>query len=288
MPAATIKNNKPSLCFWRRAVNSFVAWLLAGLLVLLSACSTPTLPPEPVRFTVAGSTAMTPLLTELAEAYHVHFSQVSITVEGGGSRLGLARVKEGQVALGASSWLSAADEAAGPKAIWSAPVAVDGIAIVVHPDNAVTALTLVRLREVFAGRLWDWADLGGRGDVQVISREEESGTRIAFETRVMEGQQVTPMALVMPSSRAVIDYVAAHPQAIGYVSMGYLSEKVKALPVEAVMPTPQTVSEGTYHLTHPLFLIAAEEPEAAPRSFVDFVLGPEGQRIIGQQYGRVR
>lgn len=259
-------------------------WLLAGLLSLLTACGTPTLPPESVRFTIAGSTAMTPLLTELAEAYQVHFPQVSIAVEGGGSRLGLARVKEGEVVLGASSWLPAE----GAATVWSAPVAMDGIALIVHPDNPTTGLTLAQLREVFSGRLWDWAELGGAGEVQVISREGGSGTRAAFETRVMEGQRVTPTALIMPGSGAVVDYVAAHPEAIGYVSMGHLSDKVRALAIERVKPTPQTVSDGTYYLARPFFLVAPEEPSGAPRSFVDFVLGLEGQKIVGQQYGRVR
>jgi phosphate transport system substrate-binding protein len=257
---------------------------LLSLLAILAACATPTLPPDPVRFTVAGSTAMTPLLTELAAAYQAHFPQVSIAVEGGGSRLGLTQVREGQVALGASSWLPAEDE----KTVWSAPVAVDGIAVIVHPDNPVTGLTLAQLRELFSGRVWDWAELGGTGEIQVVSREEGSGTRAAFEARVMQGQSVTPTALVMPGSEAVVQNVASHPEAIGYVSMGYLSESVKALAVEGVRPTPETVTAGTYHLTRPFFLIAAEEPDGAPRSFLDFVLGPEGQKIVGQRYGRVR
>jgi phosphate transport system substrate-binding protein len=259
-------------------------WLLACLLALLTACSTPTPSSESVRFTIAGSTAMTPLLTELATAYRARFPQVRVLVEGGGSRLGSAQAKAGEVALGASSWLPTGDGAT----IWSTPVAIDGIAVIVHPDNPVTALTLVQLREVFSGWLWDWARLDGAGEVQVVSREGGSGTRAAFEARVMEGQPVTPTALVMPGSQAVADYVAAHPQAIGYVSMGYLSEKVRALAVEGVLPTPKTAAGGTYHLARPLFLVAPEEPGGAVRSFVDFVLGLEGQRIVGQHYGRVR
>ena len=82
--------------------------------------------------------------------------------------------------------------------------------------------------------------------------------------------------------------VAAHPEAIGYVSAGYLSKEVKALVVEGVRPTPETVSAGTYHLTRPLFLIASREPTGAARSFVDFALGSEGQGIVGQHYGQVR
>jgi len=268
----------------RKKLRASVIGLLVGLLVLLTSCGTPTLPPEPVRFTVAGSTAMTPLLAELARAYHTHFPQVTVVVEGGGSRLGLARVKAGQVALGASSWLPE-DQA---RAVWSAPVAIDGIAVVVHPDNPVSGLSLAQLQAVFSGRLWNWTELGSRGEVQVVSREDGSGTRTAFEAKVMEGQKVTPAALVMPGSGTVVDYVAAHPEAIGYVSAGYLSKEVKALVVEGMRPTPETVSAGTYHLTRPLFLIASGEPTGAARSFVDFALGSEGQGIVGQHYGQVR
>lgn len=259
-------------------------WLLIGLLTLLAACGAPTLSSELIRLTVTGSTTMTPLLAELIEAYHTRFPQVSVAIEEGSSRLGLMRLKEGKTTLGASSWLPAEDAAA----VWSAPVAIDGIAVIVHPDNPAAALTLAQLREVFSGRSWDWAELGGAGEAQVISREEGSGTRAAFEARVMEGQPVTPTALVMPGSQAVADYVAAHPDAIGYVSMGYLSEQIKALAVEGVLPTPKTVADGAYHLTRPLFLVAPQEPDGAARSFVDFVLSAEGQRIVGQHYGRVR
>jgi phosphate transport system substrate-binding protein len=70
--------------------------------------------------------------------------------------------------------------------------------------------------------------------------------------------------------------------------MGYLSEKIKALAMEGVAPTPKTVADGTYHLARPLFLVASDEPDGAPRSFVDFVLGTEGQQIVGQEYGQVR
>jgi phosphate transport system substrate-binding protein len=257
---------------------------LLSLLATLAACATPTLPPDPVHFAIAGSTAMMPLLTELTEAYHSRFLQVSIAVEGGGSRLGLAQVKDGEVTLGASSWLPAKDE----QTIWSAPVAVDGIAVIVHPDNPTTALTLSQLQELFSGYLWNWAELGGVGEVQIISREEGSGTRAAFEARVMEGQPVTPTALVMPGSGAVAEYVSTHSNAIGYVSMSHLSEKVRALAIEGVQPTPETVAAGRYHLTRPFFLIAAEEPDSATRSFLDFVLGSEGQEIVGRRCGRVK
>ncbi|MFZ5917339.1 MAG: phosphate ABC transporter substrate-binding protein [Chloroflexota bacterium] len=263
---------------------SLRGWLLAILLICLAGCGTPTLPPDPVRFTVAGSTIMTPLLDELAEAYQTHHPQVSITVERGGSRQGLARATSGEVALGASSWLPESQA----RDVWSAPVALDGIAVIVHPENPVTDLTLAQLREVFSGRAWLWDEMAGSGEVQVISREDGSGSRASFEALVMEGQPVTPTALVMPNNQAAIDYVATHPAAIGYASMGYLSNTVRAIAVEGVLPSPASVVEGAYHLVRPLFLVAAQEPGGAARSFVDFVLSAKGQQIVSRQFGRVR
>jgi len=122
----------------------------------------------------------------------------------------------------------------------------------------------------------------------VVSREDGSGTRVVFEELVMQGQRVTLTAVVMPSSRAVVEYVAEHPQAIGYVSMGYLTEEVKVLEIEEVAPTPASVRQGAYHLLRPFFLITRQEPAGEIKGFIDFALSPTGQSIVGRKYGRVK
>jgi len=100
--------------------------------------------------------------------------------------------------------------------------------------------------------------------------------------------RATPTKVVMPGSQAVIDYVATHPAAIGYVSMGYLSPKVKALPIEGLTPTPETVQSGQYHLTRPLVVVTSRQPAGEVRAFLDFALSPAGQAVVGGRYGRVR
>ncbi len=289
------------------------------MLLWLVACRSPVQPPEPVVIEIAGSTSMQPLLEDLAEAYTRHHKYVTIKVEGGGSRLGMELAREGRVDLAASSQTPHAEgRSIATPLHWSTPIALDGIAIIVHPDNGVEGLTMLQVRDIFSGRILSWKEVGGRAEeIVVVSREEGSGTRKAFEGMVMGGRRVTPTAVVMPGSAAVVEYVAEHPEAIGYVSMGYLtnglaplnreatcltrrcwhrgpsealrhlSPQVKALAIEGVLPTPESVEGGEYHLIRPLFLVAAEEPTGEVKAFVEFILSPKGQAIVGKGYGRV-
>jgi len=257
---------------------------LMGLLLFVG-CNRHTVEPaEPVHLEVTGSTSMQPLVEELAQAYTERHKHVTIAVEGRGSLPGIELVRQGEVDIGMASWKESEDTS-----LWSTPIALDGIAIVVHPQNQVKGLTLLQLKDIFFGRVWDWRDVRGQaGDILVVSREDGSGTRVVFEELVMQGQRVTLTAVVMPSSRAVVEYVAEHPQAVGYVSMGYLTEEVKVLEIEEAAPTPKSVRQGAYHLLRPLFLITRQEPAGEIKGFIDFVLSPTGQSIVGRKYGRVK
>jgi len=252
---------------------------------ILAGCSTSAVEPQkPVHLQVTGSTSMQPLVEELAQTYAERHKQVTITVEGRGSLLGIELVGQGEVDIGMASWKEPEDTS-----LWSTPIALDGIAIVVHPQNRVKGLTMLQLKDVFFGRIWDWRDVrGSAGEIVVVSREDGSGTRVVFEELVMQSKRVTLTAVVMPNSRAVVEYVAEHPQAIGYVSMGHVSEEVKVLEIEEMVPTPDSVRQGAYHLLRPLYLITRQEPTGEIKGFIDFVLSPTGQSIVGRKYGRVQ
>jgi phosphate transport system substrate-binding protein len=255
---------------------------LMGLLLFAGCSNGAVAPSEPVHLKVAGSTSMQPLVEELAQAYAERHKQVTITVEGKSSLLGIELVRQGKVDIGMSSWRGTEDASL-------MPIALDGIAIIVHPQNQVAGLTMLQLRDVFFGRIWDWRDVQGQaGEILVVSREDGSGTRAVFEELVMQGKRVTPTAIVMPSSQAVVEYVAEHPEAIGYVSMGHLTQEVQVLEIEEAVPTPSSVRQGAYHLLRPLFLITHEEPTGEIKDFIDFVLSPAGQSIVGRKYGRVK
>jgi len=267
--------------------------ILLSIAMLVIGCGGPVDTPSPVLIRVSGSTSMQPLLADLAATYQETHPLVTVEVSGEGSALGLELALAGSVDLGATS-LHPSQVPTGtlggdPTILWVAPIALDGIAVIVHPRNPVQELTLLQLRDIFSGRRWHWDEMGSRGGViQVVSREEGSGTRAVFEALVMGDRKVTPTAVLMPSSQAVVEYVAEHEGAIGYVSMGWLSSAVKALAVEGVLPTPLSVRRGEYHLTRPLFLVAPEEPSGPVRSWVDFILGPAGQDIVAKKYASVR
>jgi len=262
------------------------ALLLSLLLALPVACGEPLATPEPVFLRATGSTSLDPLVAELAIAFHEQVPLVNLEVTGRGTEYGLAALRRGEVDLALASSLPAALDPG-----WRVTaIARDAIAVVVHPSNPVAGLGLLQLQDLFSGRIYDWPGVGGKaaqGPVQPVSREEGSGTRAAFGALVMDGRRVTPLAVVALSSQAVVDYVAGHPNAIGYVSMGYLTSDVKALPIEGERPTPQTANQGSYPLTRELWLVSADPPSAAVQDLVEFALSPAGQQIVGQRYGRV-
>ena len=259
--------------------------LIICYLLLAGACAATVEPPQPVYLEAAGSTAMTPLMEQLAAAFQERHPHVTIDIRSGGSTLGRESAAAGQVELGLTSWSPAGP----PDGARASVVARDGIALVVHPTNPITGLTLIQVHDLFSGRIIDWEELGGSpGLVQAVSREDGSGTRAAFESMVMGEDRVTLTALVMPNSQAVVDYVARDRHAIGYVSMGYLNDEVRALSVEGLLPTPETASRGEYHLTRELVILSPTDTPHEAQAFLDFVLSPAGQAIVARHYGRVR
>lgn len=255
--------------------------------ILLGSCGEPVATPVPVDLRVAGSTAMGPLVADLATAFSEQFPLVGLEVAGAGTQYGLAALRAGEADLAMASWLPADLDPA-----WRATaIARDGIAIVVHPGNSLAGLGLLQLQDLFSGRAHEWQAVGGRaalGQVQPVSREEGSGTRAAFEALVMEEHQVTPLAIVAPSSRAVVEYVALHPEAIGYVSMAQVTPEVKVLSLEGEVPTPETIGRVSYPLTRELWLIRPDQARPEVESLVRFALSPAGQQIVGRRYGRIK
>ena len=268
-----------------------VAGILLSLLVLvtvlLAGCGEPVAAPAPVFLRAAGSATMVQLVSDLVAGFAEQSPLTSIDVTGQGTQFGLNELAAGRVDLALVSWLPADFDGQ-----WRATaVARDGVAIIVHPSNALDGVGLLQLQDLFSGRLYEWkgvGDAGSRDVVQVVSREAGSGTRDAFESLVMADKRVTPLAVVAPSAEAVIDYVAGHPEAVGYVSMGALTPRVKVLSIEGETPTTQSAQKGTYPLSHELWIVTAESPVQQVQAFLHFVLSPAGQQIVGRYFGRIR
>ena len=261
-------------------------FLLMSLLLFMASCVPNVEPHPPVHLRLVGSTSMVPLMEELAEAYRARYEYVTFSIEGRGSQLGLEALRYG----GADIALVSREMSGEEKGEFAFTLlARDGIAMVVNEENPVSRLTLEQLRAIFAGKALAWEEVGGgKGDIQVISREEGSGSREAFEGLVMEGEEVTSAAVVMPTSEAVVQYVAQEPSAIGYASLAALAPGTKALALQGVSPDLQTVSRGEYPLIRPLLLVTKKNPADEVRSFIDFCLRPVGQAIVSKNYARAK
>jgi phosphate transport system substrate-binding protein len=229
---------------------------------------------------------MQSLVEELADAYGDRHEYATFDIAARSSGLGLEALRDGLVDVALVSRELAPDEAEG---LAAAVIAYDAVAILVNDQNPVSSLSLRELRDVFSGDILVWSGVGGEEvDIQVLSREDGSGTREAFEEMVMGAKSVTLTAIVIPSSQAVGEFVARDPVAIGYASAAAVPDGAEALSIDGVRPDLQAVMERDYALIRPLMLVTQGNPDDEVQAFVDFVLGPAGQAIVGQRYGRAR
>ncbi len=275
---------------WRCVAGSL---LLVGLAGALVACgSTPAPAREPHVVHIAAPANTLPLLQSLTTAYEQQASQPTVTfdLQTANSQQAQLALQSGQVDLAASSWLTSTSL----PGLMVTPFAWDAVAVVIHPRSPVTNVTLLQLRDLYRGAAVDWpVEAGHSADVTVVSREDGSGVRAAFEQAVMGEQPVTPAALVLSSDRAVLDFVAARSAAVGYVSLmslrtAGLPMQVKTLPVEGAVPDSTDLLHGGYHMVHPLYLLARQPVTAPLQSFVDFVLSPTGQTVVTQYTTPIR
>jgi phosphate transport system substrate-binding protein len=226
---------------------------------------------------IAGSTSVQPFLEKLAEVYLHQHPGARIDVQGGGSSAGIYAAQQGAAELGASSRELAPQE----KGLVEIPIAYDGIAVIVHPSNTLTDLSLEQLRQIFQGKITDWRDLGlPPHAIDAITREEGSGTRGAFEELVMGDLEVTPSALVQDSNGAVRELVANDPYALGYISVGLVDARVKALAIDGVAPTRENIKNHRYKLLRRFLLVCRKAPVCQAQDFIGFILSPQGQKIL--------
>jgi phosphate transport system substrate-binding protein len=241
--------------------------------------------------TITGSTTVLPIAQRAAEAFMDINEEISVSVRGGGSGVGIAALIDGRADIADASRPIKTKEIklAREKGIdpYANVVARDGIAVVVHPDNPVDSIGIEDLKKIYTGEIENWKDLGGPNKaIVVISRDYSSGTFEVFKELVLEGAKVIDGALMLASNKAVSTTISITPNSIGYIGLGYLSKEVKALKVDGVEATEETVKEGKYKLARPLFMYTNGEPTGIIKTFIDFVFSPQGQ-LIAREVGYV-
>jgi phosphate transport system substrate-binding protein len=278
-PYCTVRNRLRTTHYALRFI-----FLIALALVFAACAETPQATRTPVHLSIGDATEHTTLLNTLIDAYVKDHEWVSISLEPLTPPAAIDRVQTSRLVLAVIP-----STVNPPSSIWISGFGYDSIVVVVNPSNPTTGLSLAQLRDLFQGKTFDWTPFGGTGDVIPISREATALTRILFEERVMNNRAVTQNAVLQPSSRNVIDFVANTPGAIGYVSIVDADARVKVLSIEGVTPNPTAAASNQYLLSAPISLIAHSEPSGDLREFVAWLLSDAGQKLINQAgLGRVR
>ena len=232
---------------------------------------------------IAGSTSVQPYVEVLAEEYEKLYPEIEIDVQGGGSSAGITAVESGTADIGMSSRNLKESELY----LWSVEIVKDGLAIIIHPENPVKNLSIEQLRGIFTADISNWAQVGGPdAKIHIITREEGSGTRSAFEEMVMGEERITPKAIVQDSNGSVRQLVADDKYSIGYISLGLVEigqKPVKALQLDLVEASRDNIINGSYRLFRPFLLVALEEPTGPAMQFIDYIRSPDGQRLMADE-----
>jgi phosphate transport system substrate-binding protein len=254
----------------------FISVLLTGILILPTSCG--LIPRAGVI--AAGSTSVQPFAEILAEDFMKTHPGINIDVQGGGSAAGILAAQSATADIGMSS----RDLVGNELSLWHVEIAKDGLALIVNPKNTIGALSLDQARDIYAGTITNWKELGGANHkIHVVSREDGSGTRSSFESMVMRKTQIEREAIVQDSNGAVKQVISGDSYAIGYISLGLVDQSVKPITLDGIQPTRTDVVNGTYLLTRPFLFVSKNEPVGEVKQFVDFVLSDEGRKILDNE-----
>ncbi len=255
-------------------ISKYLLWFLAFLFVISAHVGCQR---SRAGITVAGSTSVEPFAELLAEEYMSMRSETHIYVQGGGSTAGIEAAISGAANIGMSSRHLIDAE----KKLYAVTIAKDAIAVIVHPSNPIDDLPLDKIREVFSGKIANWKGLGGSDHpIDIVTREEGSGTRESFQKFVMGKEDINLGALVQDSNGAVRQVISSDPSAIGYISLGLVNDQVKALRISGVQPNLANVNNGKYTLVRPFLFVFSGEPTGEAKSFLEFVLSLPAQKML--------
>lgn len=230
---------------------------------------------------VSGSTTVLPIAEIAGEGFEEKNEGVSVLVSGLGSSAGIESVAAGTSDIGtASRDLKDSEQDLG---LIDTPIASDGIAVIVNPANPVQNLTIEQLQAIYSGEILNWSEVGGEDrEIDLVNRDEASGTREAFKKLVMGETPFDRRAAVLPGTGQVRDVIARSEGSIGYISVGFVKSRftrttVKVVSVDGVLATADTVASGEYPISRKLHMFTKGEPAGLAREYLDYILSPDIQ-----------
>jgi phosphate transport system substrate-binding protein len=240
---------------------------------------------------IKGSDTIVNLIQVWAENFAIKHPSYNVSVTGGGSGTGFASLINKTCDIAMSSRKVEEKERLAAKSnkvcLVEFKVGLDGLAVLVNKNNPVDKLTLEQLRDIFTAKITNWKEVGGQDrKIVILSRESNSGTHMFFKESVLRNNEFSEHSLMLSSSRAIYDEIYQNPNALGYVGMGFINDKVKAISVAAnkkdgyIYPTPENVTNGKYPILRPLYLYTNGIPQGVVKMFIDYALSSAGQKIV--------
>ena len=267
----------------KQIVSLLLVFIIAAFLIsisgLLSGCTGRDIQGTIV---VSGSTTLLPIAEVAAQEFEASRPYYNVLVSGMGTSAGIEAVGvSGTADVGTASRELRGDEQA--LNLIEIPVAYDGIAVIVHPSNPINDLSVQQVRDIFAGNITNWSEVGGADlPIVIVNRDEASGTRSAFATAVMGDERFEVNSVVLPGTGQVREVVARTPEAIGYISVGFVEPRhvetiVKPLTLDGIKPTDENIISGVYPVSRILHFLTNGVPSDAPLEYIEFVLSEQVQ-----------
>jgi len=263
-----------------------LAAVLLTVIALTAACKKGA--NQPYTIEVGGSTSVTPLMELFAEEYQKAKTNIKVNINGTGSGDGIKNAGVLYQIGMSSRELTPAEQGTGLK---ETIVAIDGIAVIMNKNSPVENLTIEQIRNIYTGAITDWSQVTNnakRGKIAVISREEGSGTRGAFEELVGFQGKLLAGANESTSTGAIKAGIVQNPEAIGYISLGSVDDTIKAVSVDGVAATTANVKNGSYKIARPFIVLTGSNVHAESTAFVNWMLGSEGQAIVSKSWITVK
>lgn len=278
-----------------RSVLYFLPAICLSVVALLSCRATPT-PPVPVHFRIGTADSTQYIARETANGYRRAHPTTTFDFFTGNSTTTIRELSFDQFDFAFTERNPRADELerAGATAL---ELGRDGVLIIVHPSNPLTNISRDDLKKVMVGEVNLWSQLGiapfgGTDEIQVLAREDGSGMRAVIDEKILQGARITPTALLQPTNLDMLDYVAEHPNALGYVAANIWTDnsRTRALNIDNVAASRATILDGAYPLLQTVFLIIPQTPTLGAKnrrqstenisSFLEFLSGSDGRRIL--------
>jgi phosphate transport system substrate-binding protein len=255
--------------------------ILSTFLFLAVACGS-----KEAKLIAAGSSTIQPIIEAAAPLFEAKKSGLKVEIQGGGSSVGVKNATDGTADVGMVSRALKPEESA----LVATKIADDGIALFVHKDNPLTAITKEQVVKIYTGEVTNWKDIGGTdGPITLITKEEGRSTLELFAKHFGIEKKIKTDAIVIGPNGQAIKTVEGNPAAIAYVSIGSAEKAVEAgspirlLSLDGIAATTENVRNATYPLRRPLNLVTKGAPAGSAKELIDFMLSPEGQEVVAKQ-----